>query len=104
MPKPTAFHERSNGGSSPAFSTHTGSTEHLYDTSGNAPQATDPAPHVRGVEGDPTRLSGSRPGGSLWRRHRGRLPVHLDAHRCSDWLDGMSPPLVLEPGGGPGCP
>ncbi len=37
----------------------------------------------------------------LWHRHRWRLPVHLDAHRCSDWVDGMSPPLASEPGGGP---
>jgi hypothetical protein len=31
---------------------------------------------------------------SLWRRYRGRLPVHLDTHRCSHRLDGVLAPFV----------
>jgi hypothetical protein len=44
-----------------------GTQRPLHHASGNAAQAADPDPHLRGVEGDPTRLSGSRSRGSLWR-------------------------------------
>jgi len=49
-------------------------------------------------------LTSSGPGSPLWYRHRGRLPVHLDPHRYSDWVDEMSAPLASERGAGPGCP
>ena len=49
-------------------------------------------------------LTFSGPGGPLWCRHRGRLPVYPDAHRCSTWLDRMSAPLASERGAGAGCP
>src|SRR6266446_3163275 len=102
MSKPTPFHERCDSGTPPAFPAHTWVARPLHDASGNAPQATDSHPHVRGVEGDPTRLSGSGPGGPLWRGHRGRLPVHLDVYRCGNRVDGMSSLVVSEPGNGAG--
>ena len=59
--------ECSDGGSPPTFSAQTRSAWPLHDASGNAPEAADSDPHLRGVEGDPTRLSGSGFGGPLWR-------------------------------------
>src|SRR2546426_10062676 len=102
MSKPTPFYECSDSGSSAAFSAHTGVAWPLHNASGNAPEAADSDPHVPGVEGDPTRLSGSGFACPLWLGHRGRLPVHLDAHRCSHRLDGMSAPFVQESGNGAG--
>ena len=39
----------------------------------------------------------------LWYRHRGRLLVYADAHRCSHWLDGVPSLAVPQPGNGAGC-
>jgi hypothetical protein len=50
VPKPTAFHERGNGRSPPAFPAQTGPARPLHHTSGNIAEATDPDPYVRGVE------------------------------------------------------
>jgi signal transduction histidine kinase len=72
----------------------------LHDASRNPTQAADPEPHLRGVEGDPTRLSRSGPGSPLWQGHRGRLRVHADADRFGDWVDNMSSPSVPESGNG----
>jgi hypothetical protein len=51
---------------SPAvLSAQTRSAWPLQDASGNAPEAADSDPHLRGVEGDPTRLSGSGTGAPI---------------------------------------
>src|SRR5437588_13069117 len=92
MPQSIALHERGDGGSPPALPAHTGVARPLHDASGNAAQATDSHPHLRGVEGDPTRLSGSRPGGPLWRRYRGR---HLYTLTLTDIATGWTECLPL---------
>jgi hypothetical protein len=47
-------------------------------------------------------LTSSGPGGPLWHRHRGRLRLHADAHRCGNRVDGMSCPPAPESGNGSG--
>jgi hypothetical protein len=66
------------------------------------PILADSHPHLRGVEGDPTRLSGSGSRGSLWHRYRGRLSVHLDPHRHSYRVDGVLAPVIPQSGNGAG--
>jgi len=65
---PAACHERSNSRSPVGLSAQTESAWPLHHAGGNTTQATDSDPHLPRVEGGPTRFSGSRPGGSLWRR------------------------------------
>jgi hypothetical protein len=40
----------------------------------------------------------------LWHRHRGGLPVHVDAYRRGQGMDRMPAPHASERGAGPGCP
>ena len=102
--EPTAFHECCDSRSAAAFPAQTRPARPLHDTSRNAAEATHSHPHLRVVEGDPTRLSGSGSRGPLWHRHRGRLPVHANDHRRSNRLDGMPATLASERGAGAGCP
>src|SRR5205807_9871476 len=69
MSKPTPFHERCDSGTPPPVPAHIGAARPLHDTSGNAAQATDSDPYLSGVEGEPTRLSGSGLAAPLWHRH-----------------------------------
>jgi hypothetical protein len=47
-------------------------------------------------------LTSSGSGGPLWHQQRGRLPVHVDAHRYRHGMDGMSTPAEPESGDGAG--
>ncbi len=85
-----------------AFPAQTRPARPLHDTGRNAAEAADPGPHLPGVGGDPTWLSGGGPGGPLWHRYRGRLPVFPDAHRYSYRVDGVLAPLISESRSGAG--
>ena len=60
-----------NGGSPVAIPAQPWSGWSLHNQSGHAAEATNPDPHVRGVERDPTRLFGGGSRSPLWYRHRG---------------------------------